>query len=32
MDYPQIMGHVSGTNENYMVKITQQILPGRAYN
>lgn len=32
MDYPRITGHVSGTNDNYMVMITQQILPGRAYN
>lgn len=32
MDYPLITDHVSGTNENYMVTITQQILPGRPYN
>lgn len=29
MDYPRIIHHVSGTNENDMVMITQQILPGR---
>lgn len=32
MDYPRIIHHESSTNENDMVMITQQILPGRPYN